>query len=168
MLSIRLLVLPIALALPIPASAAEGQRPCGTPAHRQFDFWIGEWDVRTPDGAFAGTNRITSIQGGCGLQESWAGTGGMTGTSLSVYDARRGRWHQTWVDSRGTVLQLDGRLTGGKMVLGGITPSPQGGTVTDRITWEPVSGEGVRQLWEQSSDHSKSWAVVFDGRYVRR
>ena len=32
---------------------------CADPAYRQFDFWIGEWQVHTPDGKLAGTNRIT-------------------------------------------------------------------------------------------------------------
>ena len=33
--------------------------PCAAAEHRQFDFWIGEWDVTNPAGAVAGKNRIT-------------------------------------------------------------------------------------------------------------
>src|SRR5262245_23301808 len=33
--------------------------PCGAPENRQFDFWIGDWQVHKPDGSFAGMNRIT-------------------------------------------------------------------------------------------------------------
>ncbi len=167
MRAIRLLLFPITLALPLFAATPHEPRPCGAPEYHQFDFWIGEWEVRTPDGARAGTNRIASVQGGCGLQENWEGTSGMTGTSLNTYDAARDRWHQTWIDSRGSVLLLDGRSKDGKMVLNGTTPSLRGGTVTDRITWEPVGGGGVRQLWEQSSDGGRTWTVAFDGRYTR-
>ncbi len=168
MRAIPLFVLSFTLALPPSAAAAEEPRPCSAPEYHQFDFWIGEWDVRTPDGARAGMNRIVGTQGGCALQESWEGTSGMTGTSLNTYDAARGRWHQTWIDSRGSILLLDGKWKDGKMVLGGTTPSPRGGAVTDRITWEPIGGGDVRQLWEQSSDGGKTWTIVFDGRYTRR
>ena len=37
-----------------PAMAAA----CDSSAFRQFDFWLGEWQVRTPDGKLVGTNRI--------------------------------------------------------------------------------------------------------------
>jgi len=165
---VRLLMIPMTVALLFPAWAADTSRPCSAPAHHQFDFWIGEWEVRTPDGSLAGTNRITSIQGGCGLQENWEGTSGMTGTSLNSYDAARGRWHQTWVDSHGSILLLEGQFKDGKMTLGGAKRSPRGASVQDRITWETVTGGVVRQLWEQSSDGGKSWTVVFDGRYTRK
>jgi len=168
MRAMRLLAIPITAALLLPAPAAEERPPCSAPAHRQFDFWVGEWEVRAPDGALAGTNRITTIQSGCALQENWEGASGTTGTSLNAYDPARGRWHQTWVDSHGSLLLLEGEFKEGKMVLAGATPSPKGGTLRDRITWEPTSGGAVRQLWEQSSDGGKSWSVAFDGRYTRR
>src|SRR2546427_2060913 len=52
----------------------------------------------------------TLFRSGCGLQENWEGTDGMTGTSLNAYEAARGLWHQTWVDSRGSILLLEGQL----------------------------------------------------------
>jgi hypothetical protein len=36
-------------------------RPCSAPAYRQFDFWLGDWKVRRPDGKIAGANRIMRI-----------------------------------------------------------------------------------------------------------
>jgi hypothetical protein len=38
--------------------AAARPRPCTAPLHRQFDFWVGAWDVIGANGQFAGTNRI--------------------------------------------------------------------------------------------------------------
>ena len=38
--------------------ATSALRSCGTAPHRQFDFWLGEWEVRAPDGKLAGVNRI--------------------------------------------------------------------------------------------------------------
>ena len=54
------------------AQAAAPQRPCTKPLHRQFDFWVGLWDVTDPSGKFAGTNRIELVDGGCALFESWS------------------------------------------------------------------------------------------------
>jgi hypothetical protein len=155
--------------LPFPTvPAAEETRHCVAAEHHQFDFWIGDWDVRTPDGRLAGTNHVTSIVDGCGLQEHWTGARGTTGTSLNTYDESRRRWHQTWIDSTGSVLLLDGSFKDGRMILSGSTPSGAGGTTHDRITWERIDAGRVRQLWEQSSDGGATWAVVFDGLYTRR
>jgi len=36
------------------ALAADPPRDCSGPEYRQFDFWIGKFEVRTPDGEIAG------------------------------------------------------------------------------------------------------------------
>jgi hypothetical protein len=51
---------------------AEATMPCSDPAYRQFDFWLGEWEVRKPDGTLAGTNRISKEYGGCVLHERYS------------------------------------------------------------------------------------------------
>jgi hypothetical protein len=137
--------------------------PCADPARHQFDFWLGEWEVRDPSGQVVGHNRITSLFDGCGLREEWHGVSGVRGTSLNTYSAASGRWHQTWVDSNGDLLLLDGGLVDGAMVLEGLT-----GEVHHRITWSRAEDDGdqVRQLWETSLDGS-SWDIAFDGRYSR-
>jgi hypothetical protein len=151
------------------ATPPAAKRPCTAPEFHQFDFWIGTWEVRTPDGKVAGTNRIEPILDGCVLQESWRGARGLQGTSLNTYVPSTKRWHQTWMDQQGTLLLLDGEFQGGSMVLRGESPSSQKpGVVTQqRITWTPASDGTVRQLWEASEDAGKSWTTVFDGRYSR-
>jgi hypothetical protein len=145
--------------------------PCSQPECRQFDFWIGEWDVTTPDGKPAGRNSIQRVLGGCALHESWtSATSPFAGHSYNIYDAATGRWHQTWVDNSGTLLRLDGGFTGSKMVLTGLRPPAAGGTmdVLHRISWEKKSDREVRQFWESSPDGGQTWTVVFDGTYLRR
>jgi len=141
---------------------------CSAAEYRQFDFWAGEWIV-TSNGQPAGTNTIEMIHGGCALKESWqgAGEGGISGSSFNIYDAATGKWHQTWVDANGTLLQLDGGLSGSSMVLSGERPVPAGnGTAQHRITWTPGEDGSVRQLWEVSADGGDTWNVLFDGLYV--
>jgi hypothetical protein len=163
---------PIPVVLLSLVSSAMAQSPlphvCTAPEYRQFDFWIGNWEVQLPDGKRAGTNRIEPILDGCVLRESWAGAGGSNGASYNIYDRTRKRWHQTWVSDRGALLQLDGKLENGRMRLEGEALDSAGATVLHRITWERTAPGRVRQLWESSTDGGASWSVSFDGRYLKR
>jgi hypothetical protein len=148
--------------------ASQPQPACTAAEYRQFDFWVGEWNV-TQNGKQAGTSRIEKILDGCAVLESWTGAGGSRGRSLNYYDAMRSVWHQTWVDNQGAPLELEGRLEGASMVLAGTArAAAPGGTVVDRITWTPQPDGTVRQHWETSIDDGKSWVTAFDGRYARK
>ena len=123
-----------------PRQATAAPKPCAAPEYRQFDFWLGDWDVTRADGKMPASIASPAILGGCALREEWTGAGGLTGTSLNMYDAGARRWHQTWVDDKGNVLLADGGLQGAKMVLEGDSPDGKGGTVRKRITWSPLDG----------------------------
>jgi hypothetical protein len=151
------------------AAQESGVPPCAAPEHRQFDFWLGEWEVRTEDGQLAGTNRITKDFRDCVLREEWAGAGGGRGESLNLYDAAAGRWHQTWVDGQGRLLLLQGGLdTRRRMVLTGDRPGPGGSTVLNEISWEPRDDGSVLQVWSVSEDAGATWRELFRGIYTRR
>lgn len=141
--------------------------PCASPAHRAFDFWLGDWQVHAANGKLAGSNTITRAHGGCVLHESYSTPGGYTGESLNMYDASRKVWHQTWADSGGLLLTLEGGLQDGKMVLEGKGATASGGSVSHRITWTPNADGSVRQHWE-STDSTGKWATTFDGKYTRK
>jgi hypothetical protein len=143
---------------------------CTEAEQRQFDFWIGHWDVFTPDGKLAGENLIERIAGGCALLENWRGAGGFSGKSLNSWDRQAQRWRQHWVDSSGSLLRLEGGLNGPQMVLAGRAQHPRRpeSMVHDRISWTPQPDGSIRQLWERSEDGQRSWSTVFDGRYVKR
>jgi hypothetical protein len=142
---------------------------CQSAEPRQFDFWLGRWEVFTPDGKKAGDNLIEAIDGGCALIERWSGRGGFSGTSLNSWDAGAKLWRQHWVDNQGGLLRLAGRFEGGSMVLESSDPHADkpGATRRQRIRWTPLPDGAVRQLWEQSDDDGATWSVAFDGRYVR-
>jgi hypothetical protein len=142
-------------------------KPCGAkPEYRQFDFWIGEWDVQA-GGKQVGTNSVQLILSDCVIFENWTGARGMTGKSFNIYNAAKGKWQQTWVDSTGNVLELYGEFKDGAMRLTGEKHGPKGGKIIDRITFFPLEGGRVRQLWESSQDEGKTWNTVFDGLYIK-
>ncbi len=106
---------------------------------------------------------------GFALREEWTGRSGIRGTSSSAYDASRDVWHQTWIDTSGSLLLLEGGLRDGAMVLEGLETDPASDTTTrHRITWTPTADGGVRQHWETSVDGGATWTTAFDGRYRRR
>lgn len=156
------------------ANAQEGQperqdsivEACRGSEHRQFDFWLGDWEVTNNAGAVVGENRITRVSRGCGLLESWRGANGNQGSSLNWFDPQTGHWNQLWVGS-GLYLSLTGGLEDGRMVLSGERQTPQG-AVIDRVEWMPLDDGRVRQVWKVSRDSGKTWQVVFDGTYARR
>jgi hypothetical protein len=141
---------------------------CATPEYRQFDFWLGDWNVTNPAGKLAGTNNVTLIEDGCVLQEHWQSAGGSAGTSFNLYNAATKQWHQTWVDNSGGLLLLDGGLSNGAMVLTQNRRLPDGSAALERITWTPLASDRVRQLWDRSMDGGKHWRVIFDGIYTRK
>jgi dienelactone hydrolase len=145
---------------------------CDGPAYRQFDFWIGEWDLRPanqPDGPST-TNVITKEDGGCVIRERWDG-GQMTGQSVNIYDRSRGKWHQTWVDSTGGLHEYWGtRRSDGAMAFEGELPPRQSGgaRVPTRMTFFQLGEDKLRQLSERSTDGGKTWTVGYDFIYTRR
>ena len=160
--SLALAFVVASIAMPALAAAA-----CEAPEHRAFDFWLGEWQVRTPDGKLAGVNHISREYGNCVLHERYDTGRGYSGESLNIYNAGRKTWHQTWVDTSGTLLLLEGGLRGGSMVLEGQTVGTDSQTTKHRITWTPSVDGSVRQLWE-STDAKGQWSIAFDGQYTRK
>ncbi len=143
--------------------------PCKTrPEYRQFDFWVGEWDVTNPRGQQAGVNSVQLILGDCVVFENWTGAGGGHGKSFNVYNAAKGKWQQTWVDNSGGVLELLGEYKDDQMRFTGETVGRGGAKTLERLTFTKLGDGRVRQFWEQSTDGGKTWTVAFDGTYVRK
>ena len=143
---------------------------CEAPEYRQFDFWIGDWDVTTANGQPAGRNTITRVANGCALHENWVGRGGFTGQSLNGWNRHTKLWQQTWLDSSGARLDLAGAADATGLQLEGRVPRGNGrdGLLMHRIRWSRLPDGRVRQHWETSEDSGANWVTAFDGYYQRR
>lgn len=126
--------------------ATPGQ-PCAGPMHRQFDFWLGRWDVFSPTGPLSGTNVVVSELDGCVVAEHWIGAGGGPGRSINTYDSETGQWHQTWVSANaGGHLRMSGGLDEqGRMVLDGRRDATTGITLLNEFTWTVLDPDRVEQ-----------------------
>ena len=151
-----------------PPTPAGAPKPCSAPAYRQFDFWIGDWDVLSPDGKVVGRNRVESIEGGCVIQENWTGAGGGTGRSLNSFMAEDQKWHQFWIASGGGMLHLTGVFSDGVLTYRGTSMGPNGALVENRLRFTRNADGSVRQFWETSADKGQTWQISFDGKYVRK
>lgn len=143
--------------------------PCeGAVEAKQFDFWLGRWEVRQPDGALAGYNTITKRDGGCTIHEQWEGAAGSSGTSVTFYVPSREQWRQIWVGSGATLIDITGGLVDGKMHLEGqLEYASTGRVVAFRGTWTQAPDGRVRQRMEEFDLATSGWKLWFDGFYRR-
>lgn len=152
------------------AKAQRAFEPCPHQAGaRQFDFWLGEWEVR-PNGApnVVGHSRVEKILSGCVLLENWTGANGWSGKSFNIYAANEGRWHQTWVDQSGTLTHfLDGQWRDGALRFR-TEPNLQGGQRVElRLTFHDLGPGKVRQHGQRSTDGGVTWQDQYDFIYER-
>lgn len=157
----------VALAGLLAGQASAAPSPCAEGPFREFDFWVGEWDVRDAAGKTAGVNVITNEQAGCVIVERWKSAQGGTGQSLNYYDPAVKRWKQLWV-GLGILLHMEGGYRDGSMRLEGpLQYLGQNRVTTLRGTWTLLPDGRVRQLFEESEDGGKTWTAWFDGYYTR-
>ena len=141
--------------------------PCkGKPEFRQFDFWIGEWAPKNAQGVTVGTSSIQLILSSCVIFENW-NTPISSGKSFSNFNSTDGKWHQTWVDDKGTLAYYVGGLVNGKMVLDN-ERVVNGKKTIGRMTFSKLENGDVRQHGESSADDGKTWTTTFDFTYVRK
>ena len=126
---------------------------CQAPGYRQFDFFVGHWNV-TPirlDGTpgFPAKSIMELELDDCVVEENWQGNA----RSINTYDPGTGTYNQQYVDVSGNHLLLEGGVQpDGVMKLTGTTfffcPScPNGAFPEVNVwTWTPFTPDSVRQL----------------------
>ena len=143
---------------------------CCQSEFRQFDFWIGDWEVYNKEGNLIGTNQIKLMQDSCVLQENWqARQSSYSGTSYNFYNQLTGQWQQLWIDNQGQHLELSGNLQNNAMVLqGSIRKDRKGKEYINRISWTPLPEGHVHQHWEISYNEGENWKTIFEGEYRKK
>jgi hypothetical protein len=146
--------------------------PCSySPESRQFDFWIGDWDVvNTQGGAVAGSSHIAQELNDCVIWENWTSAGSpYAGKSYNAYNANLKRWEQFWVDNSAGMMFFYGGLKDGVMDFWtDVIPQPGGTTLKRHLQFFNLSPDTVRQFSQKSVDAGKTWTLDYDLTYHRR
>lgn len=149
--------------------------PCNSlPEYRQFDFWVGDWDVKGGAGQLVGTSRVERILNNCVIQETYTAAPGASaaqkyvGQAFHFYDQNAKKWMQHYIDTTAAPFDWVGEVRDGAMQYTREGPfGPSNLFVKQRMTFTPQDG-GVRQVFEQSIDGGKTWRSGFVGSYVKR
>ena len=163
---LALMVMALTCAAGAQNPAVSQPKPCFEPEQKQLDFWVGEWDVQSPQGQHAGNSSIQKILDGCVVLENWNG-GGLTGKSLNIYNPVLKKWEQFWVDNSGRATHYVGEVVDGEMHYLA-EAGPENGPGANKMTFTRLGPDKVRQLGEISTDGGKTWAVGYDLIYVRK
>ena len=142
--------------------------PCVAAPYTDFDFWVGDWDVRDAEGTLQGHNTITREENGCLIVERWTSAGGNTGQSYNYYDPGMEAWRQIWVSQGITIDYKGGLEPSGVMVLFGDIAYRNGATYPFMGRWELQANGSVIQHFQQYEPESGDWADWFTGHYTKR
>jgi hypothetical protein len=154
------------------AGAQVQPSPCTTDTmYRQFDFWIGAWEVYGQNGQKAGDSKIELILDSCIILENWTSArAGYGGKSFNTYNSLTRQWQQTWVDNRGGSTEyLEGKREGNKMIFR-TKPFPvaKDSMAVRRLSFYQLSADAVRQHGEISKDQGATWQTEYDLMYRRK
>lgn len=152
--------------------AVNAKRPagCTDAASRQFDFWLGEWDVSPTGQVFVLAESTISLHAqGCVILENWRPFQGAQGLSINSYDPSDQFWHQAYVDASGERSPYRGRFDAGVMRMDDLRPAPPNSPAgfRRRMNFQALDANTVRQ-WGESSTDGISWRVTWDLTYRRR
>lgn len=161
----------VSLRAMVGAGAVNNHRPpgCSSPASRQFDFWLGSWDVSiSGKPGIIAESSISLHDQGCVILEEWRPFGGASGHSINAFDGTDKRWHQTWVDASGRRTDFVGTFEKGVLRLDGGEPIPGKPNAKQRMNYEALSPDSVRQWGEALDEKTGQWQVTWDLTYHRR
>ncbi len=147
---------------------------CTSAEARQFDFWLGEWDVspsQVTSGAIIAESSITSVAQGCVMMEHWRPFAGAHGHSINSYDATDQKWHQSYADATGLRTDYAGTFHDGAMYLDMLNPPPSANGAApapQRMNFQALDANTVRQWGESFDAATNAWTITFDLTYRRR
>jgi hypothetical protein len=84
-----------------------------------------------------------------------------------VFDPTRQAWRQTWVDNRGSYLELVGRRVDGWFAFERAAPE-RGPDARQRMVFRDLAADSFQWTWEASADGGATWAVRWAIEYRRQ
>jgi len=173
------LVLLLFLSLPVSLIAQGGCQG----ESRQFDFWIGEWDVlnrnrpaeegRWYDTGTA-TARVYPVVAGCGLVEHWRGNAYgdfLVGFSLRAFNPQVGQWDLAllWPNSGEPRFgELGGGFRHGRGEFYSQGLTAEGDTTITRFTFSDITPNAIRWQDGFSTDAGMLWNSGWIMEFTRR
>ncbi len=160
---------------------------CTQPQARQFDFWIGEWQIHQKllqaDGSWLSLKAETKVSptlDGCALVESWSGEvlffwEGMKkpeplqGYSVRAYDPQTGKWFIHWMDTRSPRLTtFEGSFEGNQGVFQHTSVGADGKPQVRRIVFSHITAASVRWELAISSNQGATWQPLWVMEMTKR
>lgn len=170
-----------------PGAQAQEAGPawCPEPEARQFDFWLGEWDVRNRNRPPGGdrwydtgvaTNRVYAVVGGCAVVEHWRGyafpsAGHIAGFSVRTWDPEASEWDLVLLWPVGGPPRFGnprGRFRDGRGEFTNSFAGPSGDTVISRLTFSDITEGSFRWSNGLSDDGGRSWSSTWTMDQTRR
>jgi hypothetical protein len=169
------------------APASSQAELCQQPGHREFDFWLGTWEIRQelllPDGSWLdlpARSTVTRVAGSCALMEEWRGQvrffwegmdapSPLEGFSVRAYDAEAGLWRIWWLDSRRPDFgaPFEGRFVRGEGAFVREGTTADGNPLLTRIRFHDVTADSVHWELAISRDAGSSWSPLWRMRFRR-
>lgn len=161
----------------LPAAAADA---CPDAHARDFDFWLGDWNIQQkflqPDGTWIELPAHTSVAralDGCALVEHWQGQvqffwegmeapEPMRGLSVRAFDSDAGFWRIYWMDTRSPrfAAPFEGTFADGRGEFFRTRDRPQG-PQQSRITFSHPAPDAVHWDLALSNDGGETWTTLW-------
>jgi hypothetical protein len=137
-------------------------------AFNDFDFWVGNWQVIDNNTTkFSGSNSVVKVVQNCMVLENWVDASGSTGKSINYFNPITNKWRQVWIGSSGYLIDIEGGLIDGAMVLEGtISTFGNHKEYPFKGTWRKLERGKVQQVFHQFDPLKQEWVVWFDGTYT--
>ncbi len=153
----------------------------GSPHEREFDFWVGEWDVvnkkRRRDGTWFDEStsraRIQFILGGRAVLEQWIGQDANTlrGFSLRAYDPALARWVVilNWTGGRPSNFgQMEGVYDTDHISIYPPGSVESGQRNLERYTFSKATPESCQWDAQRTRDGGENWQMYWIMEFSRR
>lgn len=150
---------------------ASSLAPCASDQapYRDFDFWLGEWNVYSVAGNQVGTNIITLRGEGCLVLEEWTGASGNTGAAITFFDQSAGVWRQLWQSEDHSQELVGERQSDGSMLLvGDVYHNKDGEEGKVRGRWTQNDDGSVLVEFELYDEDTNEWRHWFSGVHKRQ